>query len=370
MKKFLTLVVAMAMVIPSMAIGRNDGSTKANAIDFDWDNGVEHVSGTKWYRVDLAPLYEEESPSLTLYLTNPSNAVGTSVDVSMQATVAGQSESKDYTIAARQYKTYTANATSLVRMKQTEIYLTLTSTGKIKLSAKVFETADLEETCKDARTLAWGTVTTQAPSYSAWWKVSLKPIKDAADQDASHACDHCAVRFAGKQGRHSVRQPGLYSLFQSGLVAMAFKGSWSMGTYADIYGDRLGVVPLPIMKERKTISHGLSWVGAASTQHPEEVKKFLAFMGSYDAQAQTADVVIPAYEGCDALWAAKFEGYNTEAFLGAANQGWAVPLPAADKNTQEIFVSFDNYMAEILSGGNVEENLAKMQDEFNGLLAD
>lgn len=184
MKKFLTLVVAMAMVIPSMAIGRNDGSTKANAVDFDWDNGVEHLGGTKWYRVDLAPLYEEESPSLTLYLTNPSNAVGTSVDVSMQATVAGQSESKDYTIAARQYKTYTANATSLIRMKQTEIYLTLTSNGPIKLSAKVFETADLDETCKDARTLVWGTVATQEPMYSAWWKVDLKPIKDAADQDA------------------------------------------------------------------------------------------------------------------------------------------------------------------------------------------
>ena len=184
MKKFLTLVVALAMVIPSMAIGRNDGSTKANAIDFDWDKGVEHVSGTKWYRVDLAPLYEEENPSLTLYLTNPSNAVGTSVDVSMQATVAGQTESKDYTIAARQYKTYTANASMLVRMKQTEIYLTLSSTGKIKLSAKVFEAADLDETCKDARTLAWGTAATQNPSYSAWWKVSLTPIKSATDQDA------------------------------------------------------------------------------------------------------------------------------------------------------------------------------------------
>ena len=184
MKKFLTLVVALAMVIPSMAIGRNDGSTKANAIDFDWEKGVEHVSGTKWYRVDLAPLYEEENPSLTLYLTNPSNTVGTSVDVSMQATVAGQTESKDYTIAARQYKTYTTNASMLVRMKQTEIYLTLTSNGKIKLSAKVFEAADLDETCKDARTLAWGTAATQNPSYSAWWKVDLKPIKNAADQDA------------------------------------------------------------------------------------------------------------------------------------------------------------------------------------------
>ena len=184
MKKFLTLVVALAMTIPMMAIGRNDGSTKANAIDFDWDKGLEHDSGTKWYRVDLAPLYEEENPSLALYLTNPSNAVGTSVDVSMQATVAGQTESSDYTIYARQYKTYSANASMLVRMKQTEIYLTLTTNGRIKLSAKVFEEADLDETCKDARTLNWGVTATQTPSYSAWWKVSLTPIKNAADQDA------------------------------------------------------------------------------------------------------------------------------------------------------------------------------------------
>lgn len=184
MKKFLTLVVALVMTIPIMAIGRNDGSTKANAIDFDWDKGLEHESGTKWYRVDLAPLYEEENPSLALYLTNPSNAVGTSVDVSMQATVAGQTESSDYTIYARQYKTYTANASMLVRMKQTEIYLTLTTTGRIKLSAKVFEAADLDETCKDARTLNWGVTATQTPSYSAWWKVSLTPIKNATDKDA------------------------------------------------------------------------------------------------------------------------------------------------------------------------------------------
>ena len=53
-----------------------------------------------------------------------------------------------------------------------------------------------------------------------------------------------------------------------------------------------------------------------------------------------------------------------------STEGWAVPLPAADKNTQEIFVSFDNYMAEILSSGDVEAKLAEMQDEFNGLLAE
>ncbi len=84
----------------------------------------------------------------------------------------------------------------------------------------------------------------------------------------------------------------------------------------------------------------------------------------------TADSVIPAYEGCADLWAANFEGYNTEAFLGAASEGWAVPLPAADKNTQEIFVRFEDYMTEMLSTGNVEENMAAMQDEFNALLAE
>ena len=184
MRKLFLLTMASLMTAFAMAIGRNDGSTKANAIDFDWDTGLVHESGTKWYRVDLAPLYEEENPSLTLYLTNPSNVVGTSVDVHMKATIAGQVEDRDYTISARQYKSFTANASMLIRMKQTEIYLTLASNGKIKLSAKVFESSDLDETCKDARELKWNTATTQEPMYSAWWKVDLAPVKNAYRKDA------------------------------------------------------------------------------------------------------------------------------------------------------------------------------------------
>ena len=156
--------------------------------------------------------------------------------------------------------------------------------------------------------------------------------------------------------------------FQSGMIAMTFNGSWQMGAYAGVFGDRVGVAALPIMSERKTISHSLSWVGAATTEHPEEVKTFLEWMGTYDAQAMTAEVVIPAYEGCDTLWAEAFADYNTEAFLGASAEGWGVPLPAADKNTQEIFSRFDDYMTEMLSSGEVDANLKAMQDEFNDLL--
>ena len=185
MKKFLLCAMLSLISVFTMAIGRNDGSTKANAIEFDLEGkGVDHPGGTLWYRVDLAPLYKEDNPSMTLYLTNPSNVVGSSVDVSMKATVAGQEESKEYTIAARQYKTYTANAKTLVTLKQKEIYLTLTSNGLIKLSAKVFETEDLDETCKDARNLAWGVTAVQDPMYSAWWKVSLTPIKNEEGYDA------------------------------------------------------------------------------------------------------------------------------------------------------------------------------------------
>ena len=72
----------------------------------------------------------------------------------------------------------------LVRLKQKEVFLTLTSDGKILLSAKVYDAVDLDETCKDAKALKWATATTQTAGYAAWWKVDLTPIKTATNKDA------------------------------------------------------------------------------------------------------------------------------------------------------------------------------------------
>lgn len=176
MKKFFLLTMASMMTVFAMAIGRNDGSTKANAIDFDWDQGNVHTAGTKWYHVDLTPLYQEENPSLTLYVTNPSR--DESVQASMTATVAGETDTKHYTVSPHEHQTFSTNATMLVRLHQTEIYLTLTTDGEVRLSAKVFEASDLDETCKNARELKWNTETTQTKGYAAWWKVNLNSIKD------------------------------------------------------------------------------------------------------------------------------------------------------------------------------------------------
>ena len=156
--------------------------------------------------------------------------------------------------------------------------------------------------------------------------------------------------------------------FLSGTDAMVFDGSWNMATYQEAYSDMLGVVSLPIMKEATTISHSLSWVDAATTKHSEEVKKFLTYLAGYEAQAQAAQAVIPAYEGTPELWAAKFADYNTDAFLGPIASGAAHPLPAANKNVQQIFARFNEYMTEMLSTGDIEANLAAMEAEFNELL--
>ena len=176
MKKFFLLIMASMVTISMMAVGTGDGSTKANAIEFDWDKGNEHPGGTLWYHVDLAPLYEEDNPSLTLYVTNPSR--DESVQASMTATVAGETETKKYTVSPHEHQIYSANASMLVRLHQTEIYLTLTTDGPVLLSAKVYEATDLDETCKDAKELKWDTETTQTKGYAAWWKVDLRNIKD------------------------------------------------------------------------------------------------------------------------------------------------------------------------------------------------
>ena len=185
MKKFLTLVVALVMVIPMMAIGRNDGSTKANAIDFDWEAPMTHTGGTLWYVVNLDPLYEEETPALNLFLANKD--AFTEAHTSLKATVAGQTEEKSFTIGPKQQKVWSANATMLVRLKQKEIFLTLTSDGPVMMSARVFEAADLDETCKDALNFSWTTGITKPAGVPVWYKVNIKDAK------ANTAKDVCVV---------------------------------------------------------------------------------------------------------------------------------------------------------------------------------
>ncbi len=179
MKKLFLLIMASMVTIFMMAAGTGDGSTKANAIEFDWDKGNVHPGGTLWYHVDLAPLYEEDNPALTLNVANPSR--DKSVKASMMATIAGQTQTKNYTVSPHEHQSFSEEASALVFMRQTEIYLTLTTDGEVLLSAKVYESTDLDETCKNAKELKWDVEATQTKGYAAWWKVNLSNIKDTVN---------------------------------------------------------------------------------------------------------------------------------------------------------------------------------------------
>ena len=57
MRKILLSAITLMMSVAMMAIGLGDGTSKANAIDFDWANGNVHESSEAlWYDVDMTPV--------------------------------------------------------------------------------------------------------------------------------------------------------------------------------------------------------------------------------------------------------------------------------------------------------------------------
>ena len=182
MRKILLTAVAMLMTITMMAIGKNDGSTKANAIDFDWDKGNEQEAGILWYRVSLDPLYDMDVPTLALYMTN---LVNEEVNVTLSASLMGESETKSYTIAAKDHRTWSVAAGMLVQTNTKEVFLTLQSDKKVALSAKVYETEDMDDACLNALDFNWTTGSNLAANKEQWYKIDLSAAKAATDKQVA-----------------------------------------------------------------------------------------------------------------------------------------------------------------------------------------
>lgn len=191
MKKLLLLSVAM-MVSFGAAFAEcpttgGDGSTKADAIDFCWEEGHDQVgSGTYWYHVDLSPLYKEEVPTLTFCLQNPT--LMDTVEVKMKATVAGQVVERQYTILPGQTKSQSGNASVLLKAKQTDVFVALTTKAKdenarIHFSARLYDAVDLDEACEKAVPFDWKNGFTQKKGAIQWVKIDLKDAKKAAVAD-------------------------------------------------------------------------------------------------------------------------------------------------------------------------------------------
>lgn len=180
-KLYLLIVAAMLCCLPAMAIGKGDGSTKANAIEFDWENGnVQGGSASAvWYRVSLDPVYEEETPTLAIFLTNLTD---NAANVHIQGTLAGQTEKRDYTLSGKEYRVWTVAGGMLIQMKQTEVYLCLTTDQRIAITSKVYATSDIDDACLNATVFNWTAGVSQT-AESVWYKVDLRAAKAATDKE-------------------------------------------------------------------------------------------------------------------------------------------------------------------------------------------
>lgn len=161
------------------------------------------------------------------------------------------------------------------------------------------------------------------------------------------------------------------TLFQSGKVAMSYLGSWRMSSYVankDI-ADKFNVAVLPKGKERASIINGLSFVGNASTKHPEEVKKFLSFLASEEAQDLQASngTAISARNGSAEEWVKTYPNHNVQVFLDMKEYS----VPVATSLTKAKWGKTEREMIKKMMMGEitVQEGSKVIYDEMTKDLA-
>lgn len=148
MKKVHIILALLIIATPIFALGRNDGSSKAHSIDFDWDKVFVQEPGAFWYRVAVAPIFELQDPELLLTLTNLSTDSAT---LSLHATMDDNFVEMNYKMAGGDSRTRELETDMLAPHYQ-YIYLTLTSDQKVSLSASLKDKAasDVQSPTMDA----------------------------------------------------------------------------------------------------------------------------------------------------------------------------------------------------------------------------
>ena len=206
MRRFLLTTITLMMTVCMMAIGLNDGSAKANAIDFRWGEGHDHQAGTtSWYRVDLDSISGLVDPTLALYLTNLSDQPS-KVTVDVSATISVSTpffsynvdtaivKDQSYTIAARDYKLLSQNVKMLLEMNVRYLYLELHSEQTIKLSAKKYETSDIvDDACTKSQDFDW--TGEDVPVGETWYRLNLAEVK-SLNQELDFVITNTAVTQA------------------------------------------------------------------------------------------------------------------------------------------------------------------------------
>ncbi|MCS5720354.1 sugar ABC transporter substrate-binding protein [Herbiconiux sp. CPCC 205763] len=163
------------------------------------------------------------------------------------------------------------------------------------------------------------------------------------------------------------------TMFEQGKIGMFMSAAfWAPQLYAnEEIKPNIDIAPLPIGKERATVTSGIENVGYAGTKHPDAVKKFLIFAsGETAANIQAkAGAVLPAYEGTEQTWLDAMPDFpNLKIFVEAKE--YSVPLPVQG-NAAEWQGMQTKYLTDAWNGtATVEDATKQYADAIDKVLAE
>ena len=196
MKKILLSTIALMMSVAMMAVGLGDGSSKANALDFDWaTDNVHDATEALWYNVSLAPVNAAKEPAVVLYLTNLTDEEAT-VDVTVS--IASAQRTVTYTIAARDYYRLDIPVDQYREfITLDEISLMIKSNVKLSLGAKVYEFDEyVKEAIANSEPIDWNSGVQQDALSTKWYDVDITSLKTNKE--------HLQVTFTNKASNQAL----------------------------------------------------------------------------------------------------------------------------------------------------------------------
>ena len=159
--------------------------------------------------------------------------------------------------------------------------------------------------------------------------------------------------------------------FENGKVAMYYGGSFYAQRFYEnsALRSKVNVTILPKGEKRATVINGIQNVGYSKSKHPEELKKFLVFLGGKKAaeiQASTG-AVIPAYENTQQAWVSSMPEFNLQAFLDQIPDSVVYPVSA---NTAVWNKFEETDLAPAWEGKeSIKDASNKLADQMNDALA-
>ena len=194
MKRFVltTLILIATCMLGIAAVA--DGTSKENAIPFDWEKGnLQPATATDvWYKISLAPLYDEDDPYLTLYLINMADVPN---EVMAEATLLSNSMEYDKTIAPHSNVLLSKSVAQLVKMNQKLVYLKLRCSHDLRLAASVTDYVEMDNGCVDAPYLTYNIPTTQNKG-EAWYKLNIADAKNDAAKTIRYVLQNTSAQEA------------------------------------------------------------------------------------------------------------------------------------------------------------------------------